>query len=72
MIFSKLLQNILSPYEDADPQAQEYLRRLCEQAHGKFIEDVKKKRGNKLKADATTFTGEVFTGEEALKRGLID
>ena len=33
---------------------------------------VKQERGNKLKADDLTFSGEVFTGEEALNRGLID
>lgn len=54
---SKLLASILSPYEDLDPNSQEYLKALCQQAHTKFIEDVKKKRGNKLKADQSTFSG---------------
>jgi ClpP class serine protease len=69
---SKLLSSILSPYEQLDPQAQQYLRGLCAQTHLKFIDDVKRKRGNKLKADESTFSGEVWTGEEALKRGLVD
>jgi ClpP class serine protease len=33
---------------------------------------VKRKRGNKLKGDESTFSGDVWTGEEALQRGLVD
>ena len=69
---SKLLSTILSPYEELEPSAQQYLQNLCAQAHLKFIEDVKRKRGNKLKADESTFSGDVWTGEEALQRGLVD
>jgi len=36
------------------------------------VKDVKKQRGNKIKDDPTTFSGEVFIGDEALKRGLVD
>lgn len=30
--------------------------------HAKFIEDVKRKRGNKLKADESTFSADVWLG----------
>ncbi len=62
----------MSPYEDLDPTAQEYLRKLCEGAHGKFVDFVKQNRGNKVKNDPSTFSGDVFTGQEALQRGLVD
>lgn len=62
----------MSPYEDLDPAAQEYLKKLCEASHVKFVEYVKKNRGNKIKSDPTSFSGDVFTGQEALQRGLVD
>jgi ClpP class serine protease len=39
------------------------LKKLCEQAHGRFVKDVKRQRGNKIKDDPTTFSGEVFVGQ---------
>lgn len=36
------------------------------------MKDVKRQRGNKVKEDVTTFSGDVFTGQEALQRGLVD
>lgn len=33
---------------------------------------VKKNRGNKLKDDPSSFSGDVFTGQEAFERGLVD
>lgn len=62
----------MSPYEDLDPTSQGYLKKLCESAQLKFVDFVKKNRGNKIKDDPTTFSGDVFTGQEALQRGLID
>ena len=44
---------------------QEYLKKLCEGAHGKFVDYVKQQRGNKIKNDPATFSGDVFTGQEA-------
>ncbi|MCB0369628.1 MAG: S49 family peptidase [Bdellovibrionales bacterium] len=62
----------LSPYQELQPEDQEYLKSLCKGAHGKFVEFVKNNRGNKLKDDPSTFTGDVFTGQEGLERGLVD
>ena len=36
------------------------------------MKDVKRQRGNKVKDDPTTFSGNVYTGQEALQRGLVD
>jgi ClpP class serine protease len=66
------LHDVLSPFEELNDESHAYLKLLCEQAHGKFVAEVKKQRGNKLKDDPSTFSGEVFTGKEALERGLID
>ena len=72
MTYSKLMHDAMSPYEDLDPKVQEYLKKLCEGAHGKFISYVKQQRGNKVKDDPSTFSGDIFTGQEAKERGLID
>ena len=48
------------------------MKRLCEGSHTKFVDYVKKQRGNKIKDDPSTFSGDVFTGQEAIDRGLID
>ena len=62
----------MNPYADLDPKDQQYLKSLCEGAHSKFVEFVKKNRGNKVRDDPSTFSGDVFYGEEAKERGLID
>ena len=36
------------------------------------MELVKQKRGNKIKNDPSTFSGDIFFGEDALERGLVD
>jgi len=54
------------------PEEQAYLKRICEKGHEKFIADVRRQRGNKLKKDDRMFTGEVFTGQEAKELGLVD
>ena len=66
------MHDIFSPFNETDPRAREYLKNLCEGAHGRFVEMVKNNRGNKLRDDPSTFSGDVFTGPEALERGLID
>lgn len=66
------MHDVFSPFEDLSPEAEKYLKNLCEGAHSKFVDMVKQNRGNKLKADPSTFTGDVFTGQDALDRGLID
>lgn len=72
MPLSKLLHAVLSPYEELSPEHKKYLEQICQNSHAKFIAEVKKQRGNRLKANDLTFSGEVFNGQEALQQGLID
>lgn len=44
----------------------------CGFIHEKFIEHVKKYRGDKLKKDEKIFSGEIYTGVEAKELGLVD
>lgn len=69
----KLLQEMLSPFEELSGEDQAYMKGLCEQMHAKFVANVRQARGNKIKdVDGSTFSGDVWTGEEALRRGLVD
>ena len=45
---------------------------LLDNSHQKFIDHVKRHRGNRLKVDDKIFSGEVFTGEEVKENGLVD
>ena len=69
---SNLLHDIFNPFKETDEKAKEYLKKLCEGSHAKFVDYVKKQRGNKIKDDPSTFSGDIFTGQEAVERGLID
>jgi protease-4 len=51
---------------------KEYMQRLLGQLHQQFIQVVKEGRGGKLKDDAQIFSGLFWSGEEALRLGLID
>lgn len=66
-------KDMLSPYrkltEDEISKAQETVQRLAEV----FKEEVKAQRGSKLKPGNTDlYTGEVWSGQEALALGLVD
>ena len=67
-----MLHEIFNPFEETHEQDREYLKKLCEGSHEKFVNYVKKQRGNKIKDDPSTFSGDVFTGREGLERGLVD
>ncbi len=63
----------LDPYLKVQPEDVEVTKKRLKKIHNQFIAMVKASRGDKLKADdATLFTGDVWTGEEALALGLID
>jgi len=49
-----------------------HVKKLLEDIHQQFIEVVKKGRGDRLKDDTRLFTGLIWTGEEAVKLGLVD
>lgn len=36
------------------------------------MREIKKYRGNKIKDDGSIFSGDIFIGEEAKQRGLVD
>lgn len=63
---------LLDPFLPEEPIAREHLQEMLDQIHQQFIAVVKAGRGDRLKDDPDLFTGLIWTGEEAMKLGLVD
>ena len=63
----------LDPFSPMNPDQVAFAQAMVNNVHEQFIAAVKKGRGNRLKADdADIFSGLIWTGEQALKLGLVD
>ncbi|MDX1334335.1 MAG: S49 family peptidase [Gammaproteobacteria bacterium] len=65
-------KGMLDPFLPEDPSETAHIQVLLDQIHQQFIDTVRDGRGDRLKEDEAIFSGLVWTGEEALKLGLID
>ena len=66
-------KSMLDPFQPEDPEDVKRLLDLQKDIHGQFKAYVKSRRGDKLKgSDKVLFNGDVWTGEKALKKGLVD
>ena len=65
-------KGFLDPFSKLDPVHVEHVRKLLADVHEQFINTVLKKRRDKLSKDPQLFSGLVWTGEQALKLGLVD
>jgi signal peptide peptidase SppA len=64
---------ILDPFQPVRMEDVERIRRIQSIIHKDFIDLVKERRGRKIEAAGDSlFTGEFWTGREALELGLID
>ena len=63
---------MLDPFSPQDEQQKAYLQAMLDEIHLQFIEVVKQGRGKRLKEDADTFTGLVWSGQQAVSHGLAD
>lgn len=62
----------LNPYESTKPEDIEKLKHTMSVIHTEFIGLVKKSRGTKLAENSDLFSGDFWTGQEAVGLGLID
>ena len=62
----------LDPFQSENPFERAHLQAQLDNIHQQFITQVKHGRGQRLADDKTLFSGLVWTGEEALKLGLVD
>ncbi len=63
---------MLDPFLPEDPDDVARLRALHIDIHDGFKAIVRSRRGARLKEDPELFSGAIFTGRQALERGLID
>lgn len=64
-------KSMLDPFRSENPDDIARLREIQDQVHEAFIDHVKRRRGDRL-ADEDLFTGEIWVGQKAVEKGLID
>ena len=63
---------ILDPFHELTPNQYKHVKKLTDQIHLQFINDLKKSRKNRLSKDESIYSGLFYTGVEAKNLGLID
>lgn len=64
---------LLDPFSPQNAQQVEFVQSVLNNVHGHFIEAVKTGRGDRLKgSEKDLFSGLFWSGDQALKLGLID
>ena len=63
---------ILDPFSPRKPEDEAFVKDLLATTHKHFIDAVKAGRGDRLKNDPDIFSGLFWTGEDAMKLGLVD
>jgi protease-4 len=66
---NKTFLDPFSPLKDTD---RKFWQSVLGTTHKQFIDQVRKGRGDRLKESPDLFSGLVWTGEQALEKGLID
>jgi signal peptide peptidase SppA len=64
-------KSLLDPFRPERAKDVERLKRLQATIHGNFIDQVKARRGEKLKGE-DLFSGEIWVGAAAVETGLVD
>ncbi|MBF0382746.1 MAG: S49 family peptidase [Magnetococcales bacterium] len=66
-------KSFMSPFAPVDPKESAHAKSLLQRIHKQFIKAVKQGRGDRLKpGDQDLFEGLVWTGDQAVKLGLVD
>jgi protease-4 len=66
------LKSFLNPFTPVTPEVDTKAQRLVDQLGAAFLEDVKARRGARLKPGVDLATGEMWPGPEAVEIGLVD
>lgn len=62
----------LDPFTPVKPAERRHVDELLDQVHQQFIDTVRAGRGDRLSPDPEIFSGLFWTGQEALRLGLVD
>ena len=65
-------KGMLDPFLPENPAQVQHVQTMLNATHQQFIDVVKQGRGERLQNNPDIFSGLFWTGEEALKLGLID
>lgn len=65
-------KGLADPFLPVDSAVNEHLTDMLETVHNQFINAVKIGRGDRLVEDNDVFSGLIWSGEQALKKGLVD
>jgi protease-4 len=63
---------MLDPFSPQGTEQRAYIQSMLGEIHSQFIDVVKKGRGTRLKETADTFSGLVWSGQQAVSLGLAD
>lgn len=63
---------LLDPFSPQDEAQKAYIQSMLAEIHQQFIAVVRKGRGDRLKEDPDTFSGLVWSGQQAVTLGLAD
>lgn len=63
---------MLDPFSPQDEAQRAYIQSMLGEIHEQFIAVVKKGRGDRLKETPDTFSGLVWSGQQAVQQGLAD
>lgn len=65
-------KGFLDPFGPVKPAEAKHAQQMLDEIHRQFIEIVREGRGSALKETKDMFSGLFWTGEEAIKLGLVD
>lgn len=65
-------KGLLDPFLPSNDEQKQHLQTMLDQVHVHFITAVKEGRGDRLSDNPDLFSGLIWSGEEALRLGLVD
>lgn len=65
-------KGLLDPFSPQDERQTAYIQSMLSEIHVQFIDAVKKGRGDRLRETPETFSGLVWSGQQAVEQGLAD
>jgi protease-4 len=65
-------KGFLDPFSPTKPTDVEHVQKMLGRIHQRFIDVVKKGRGDRLSSDEEIFSGLMWTGERSIELGLVD
>lgn len=72
MITAGKYKGFLDPFSPEKPADKQKIQQMLDIVHQQFIDSVVKGRGQRLKINEDTFSGLIWTGQQAKAMGLVD